>query len=148
MYLFCFLNCIYQYYFFDTVNKIYQVFFSFPLDIFCFAGLHFAICLSRVSGSMWALNEVTYILSTWSPSHSQAMSLCGIKPLNCEFEQILHICLYSVGLSSAAFLPVRLLFPWVNINGTFFFLSIMQLFLFLIWTVELNDIPQLKARIE
>lgn len=76
-------------------ERVSDILISF-LFMFSLSGLHFAICLSRVSGSMWALNEVTYILSTWSPSHSQAMSLCGIKPLNCKSEPIFHIWKYQV----------------------------------------------------
>lgn len=46
---------------------------------------HTATCPFRANGFTSAQKEETFTLSTWSPSLSQATSLCGTKPSNCEF---------------------------------------------------------------
>lgn len=53
---------------------------------------------------MWALKEEIYTLSMWSPSLSQAMSSCGIKPLNCEYGLVKAIVFY---LDIVSFLCLR-----------------------------------------
>lgn len=40
---------------------------------------------------MWVPKEETFTLSTWNHLLSQAMSSCGIKPLNCEFCLVLSV---------------------------------------------------------